>query len=165
MGTSDNALESVLQGAPSVGQGVAGHTQMENASSCLQICLHAARGYHTRKKGLVRITTPRLICHHMPGHMLLNTPTREGSTLLEMQCAMAVQNQALLDTTNFGPACASWWTTTMGRAVHAQSLAMSWQRRSFREEVVLPLVVATVTWNCRRCNFSTSTRTIMGTCT
>jgi hypothetical protein len=30
---------------------------------------------------------------------------------------------------------------------------------------VLPSVDATVTWNCSRCAFSTSTRTITGTCT
>ena len=35
---------------------------------------------------------------------------------------------------------------------------------SLREEVVLPLGEATVTWNCSRCVFSTSTRTITGTC-
>lgn len=35
---------------------------------------------------------------------------------------------------------------------------------SLREEVVLPSGEATVTWNCSRCVFSTSTRTITGTC-
>ena len=35
---------------------------------------------------------------------------------------------------------------------------------SLREEVVLPSGEATVTWNCSRCAFSTSTRTITGTC-
>ncbi len=42
---------------------------------------------------------------------------------------------------------------------------MSWQSRSLSEDVVTPSVEATVTWNCNRCAFSTSTRTITGTCT
>lgn len=34
---------------------------------------------------------------------------------------------------------------------------------SLSEDVVLPSVEATVTWNCSLCTFSTSTRTITGT--